>query len=65
MLVTTLIVRPAAGLEAGLLHEVEHVVAVHVRFILPDWEMCVKPAGSFSPPPGAELSLVLHSPRSS
>ena len=63
MLVMTLIVRPAAGLEAGLLHEVEHVVAVHVRIILPDWEMCVKPAGSSFLPLGAEVSLIFHSPR--
>ena len=60
---------PAAGLGADLLHQVEHVLAVHppvdgVVVLVAYQEVFVQPAGPFSLPPGAEVRLVLHFPRS-
>ena len=68
VLVMTPGLHPATGVGTALLHQVEHVLAVDgivpgVLLVIGDVEVPVKVAGSVSLPPGAELSLVLHSPR--
>ena len=60
---------PPTGLGTAPLHKVEHVSAGNiskgiVALVLTDVEMFVKLAGVIPPPLGAQLSLVLHSPRS-
>ena len=67
VLVMTPRLRPAAGVGAGLHHEVEHVLAEGINLIQCSvkWKMCVKSAGSSILPLGAEVSLILHHPRSS
>ena len=67
VLVMTPGLHPAAGGGAGLLHEVEHLLAVHLTIIqsfVVKAESCVELTGSVSPPLGAVLRLVLHSSRS-
>ena len=59
---------PATGPGTAPLHQVEHLPAGNLGkliLLVTDEEMFVKSAASILPPPGTQLSLVLHSPGSS